>query len=141
MVGHLGKEKMQVFGFLSYTRQTASKTATFALLLLSLAGCSGAPQTFTGQLEPISGTCDDANRATLQRHGAIVQFTPQDGVLTLDGTVSSAGEITAVQQTLGMDRKPYRLMFTGVLAGTVITGQYVTPRCRYRVSLQQAGSS
>jgi hypothetical protein len=139
MVGHLGKEKMHGFGFLSYNPQTASKTAACAVVLAPLLGCASNAETFAGKLEPVSGACDAANRATLQRHGAIVQFTPQDGVLTLDGTLSAAGEISAAQQTVGMDRKPYRLSFTGRLSGTTITGEYVTPRCRYHVTLQQAG--
>ncbi len=139
-MGRLGKEKMHESGYLSYRRAGAWKTATLALLLAALGRCGSDVQTFAGQLQPLSGTCDVANRATLQRHGAIVQFTPQDGVLTLDGTLSTSGEISAAQQTLGMDRKPYRLSFTGQLAGTSITGQYVTPRCRYHVTLRQAGS-
>jgi hypothetical protein len=141
MVGHLGKEKMRAYGFCSYVRVFARRTGLLTLLLVPLANCGDGVQTYVGQLEPLSGSCDVANRATLQRHGAIVQFSPQDGVLTLDGTLSSAGQIDAAQQTIGMDRKPYRLMFSGALAGSAITGQYVTPRCRYRVTLHLAGGA
>ncbi len=118
--------------FLSYIRQSL-------LLTLPLAACAGDPLiTYTGTLTPTAGTCDATNRATLQRHGANLQFTPQDGVLVLDGTVSPAGAINASTTSTSMDRKPYHLTFTGQVAGNAITGAYVTPRCRYAVKLTAA---
>jgi hypothetical protein len=115
--------------FLSYA-------ARIFILTLPLAACAGdAPITYTGTLIPSAGTCDLTNRATLQRHGANLQFTPQDGVLVLDGTVSPTGTISASETTSSMDRKPYHLTFTGQVHGTSVTGTYVTPRCRYAVAL------
>jgi hypothetical protein len=137
-LGHLGKEKMRIIGFLSYRQFHPAKIAA-AALCASLAACS-TTQTFTGSLQPQAGTCDVLNRATLQRQGHIIQFTPQDGVMVLDGTLSTTGQITAAQQTLGMDRKPYRLTFTGQLTGDTIQGNYVSPRCRYSVTLKLADS-
>jgi hypothetical protein len=135
----VGKEKMQMDGFLSYAVSSAKLWPAPLILLcgLGLAGCAN-DTTYAGNLEPLGGACDAANRATLQRHGSVVQFTPQDGVLTLDGTITAAGQVTAAQQTLGMDRKPYRLAFNGQLVGSSITGTYVTPRCRYHTALHLA---
>ncbi len=130
---------MPVISFLSYQGHSA-RSAVMVAAVAALSGCSGSSQTYAGKLEPEAGVCDAANRATLHRQGAIVQFTPQDGVLTLDGTVASSGQVAAFQQTVGMDRKPYRLSFTGQIAGDAITGSYVTPRCRYRVTLHAAGA-
>lgn len=123
-------------GFLSYARFGARHPVLpLAVLAAALTGCAS-DTSYAGKLAPLAGACDITNRATLQRHGNVVQFTPQDGVLTLDGTITSAGQITAAQQTLGMDRKPYRLSFEGQLTGSTVTGTYVTPRCRYQVALQ-----
>ncbi len=135
---------MQTFGFLSYALGAkclpGRLAARSAALAAAVAGCATTGQTYAGKLEPEAGVCNSASRATLHRQGAIVQFTPQDGVLTLDGTVSAEGRVVAAQQTVGLDRKPYRLSFAGQLAGNDITGMYVTPRCRYRVILRAAGT-
>jgi hypothetical protein len=132
----VGKEKMQMDGFLSYDR-SKRLILPLGLVLVVLTGCAQ-DTAYAGKLAPLAGTCDAGTRATLQRHGSVIQFTPQDGVLALDGTVTQSGQIVAVQQTLGMDRKPYRLSFTGQLTGDSITGTYVTPRCRYSAALHIA---
>ena len=122
---------MQHIRFLSYRPLAALAAAAF------LSACAAStPTTYTGTLAPLAGTCDVLNRATLQRHAETVQFTPQDGVMVLEGTITPSGDISATEQTTGMDRKPYRLVFTGRVQGQAITGTYVSPRCRYTVSLQ-----
>jgi len=132
---------MQVNGFLSYKRSNRRFWPPIGvaplLIVWALAGCAD-DMGYAGTLAPVGGTCDTGTRATLQRHGSVIQFAPQDGVLTLDGTVNSAGQIVAAQQTLGMDRKPYRLSFTGQVTGDNVTGTYVTPRCRYEATLHIA---
>jgi hypothetical protein len=148
-LGHLGKEKMHKLNLFSYHHQSAAPirraaipnlaVPTLAISALALAACTGSQETYVGTLKPRSGICDVLNRATLQRHGANIQFTPQDGVLVLDGTWSGTGQLTAAQQTIGMDRKPYTLQFTGQAANGTISGSYVTPRCHYEVNLKISG--
>jgi hypothetical protein len=134
MMGRLGKENMHRIGFLSYTTLQAVVALMAAATLAACAG--GQTVTYVGHLTALAGTCDATNRATLQRHGTAVQFTPQDGVLVLEGTVSAGGAINASTQTTGMDRKPYNLSFRGQIEGGSVSGTYASSRCRYGVQLQ-----
>lgn len=108
------------------------------IVVAALTGCAAVPRvTYTGTLTPLSGTCDPASPATLIQTDATVQFTPQNGVLYLDGTISPDGAVHASAETPGMDRKPYRLVLTAQRQADRIAGTYTTPRCRYAVTLRQ----
>jgi hypothetical protein len=130
---------MHIIRFLSYKARRRAAPLLAATLMSACA--NGPPGTFTGSLTPLAGTCDATNRATLTRHHDTVLFTPQDGVLILEGTVAPGGAINASVQTTGMDRKPYRVLFSGTLTNDTITGTYVTTRCRYGVALHAVPGS
>jgi hypothetical protein len=105
-------------------------------MLLILSGCAGDDRfTYAGDLTPTSGSCEPPGRAMLIRHGRYVQFTPRQGVLILDGQIAPDGQVTASLDTQGADRKPYHLILRAQLAANQVTGTYITPRCRYAVSL------
>jgi hypothetical protein len=126
MLGQSGKEKMHKLRFLSQAVAPA----------LLLAACAAdAPVTYAGDLVPQAGTCDPPVRASLIKRGRDVDFTPSQGVLILTGQIAPSGAITAHLQTQGADHKPYALKLTANLSGTTITGDYITPRCRYAVRL------
>jgi hypothetical protein len=138
-LGQVGKEKMHRIRLLSYFATNRPSVAALLAAAGLLSACAGGPpSTYVGTLTPVAGTCDVLNRASLNRNGETVQFTPQEGVTVLEGTISPSGAITASAQTMGMNRQPYRLAFTGVLHGQTMTGTYVTPRCRYTVLLNAA---
>ena len=128
---------MQYIRLLSYFTLNCPAGAALLAATCLLTACAGGPPTaYVGKLTPLAGTCDVLNRATVNRNGETVQFTPQEGVTVLEGTISRSGAIAASAQTMGMNRQPYRLAFTGVLHGQTMSGTYVTPRCRYSVLLQ-----
>jgi len=132
----VGKEKMRKSGYLSYTYDIIGCLLPLSVLCIALAGCADdVPSRYVGSLTPLAGTCDTAARTLLVRHASSVEFVPQDGVLILRGTLNAAGDIEATQDMRGATQGPYRLTFTGKLAADQITGTYVTPRCRYRVTL------
>ena len=103
----------------------------------SLAACASEQASFAGDLTPVAGTCDAASRALLVKRGRYLQFTPRQGVLVLDGAVAADGKLAASLKTQGADRKPYPLSFTATLTGRDVSGEFVTPRCRYAVHLKQ----
>jgi hypothetical protein len=106
------------------------------ITLLIVSACAGEERiTYAGDLTPSSGTCDPPGRAALIRHGRYIQFTPRQGVLILDGQVAPDGKVTASLDTPGADRKPYHLTFDARLTSSTINGTYITPSCRYTVSL------
>ncbi len=124
---------MQPIRLLSYALGRA------AVFIPVLAACSAdQPATFAGQMLPQAGDCDPASRAVLIKRGAYIQFTPEQGVLILNGQIGPAGDLTATLDTPGADRKPYHLRLTGTLSGHTITANYVTPRCRYTLKLDRA---
>jgi hypothetical protein len=133
MLGRLGKEKMQLKSFLSYLRQAAGLAPLCCVVLVACV--PSLPNKFVGDLRPVGGSCDKGNRAVLTRAGSSVMFAPQDGVLVLDGRLSGKGEVSASLEVRGMNRAPYRLVFTGKVQEDRILGTYVTPRCRYDVTL------
>jgi hypothetical protein len=122
----VGKEKMR-------------KLRIFSLTTLLTACGANQPISYAGQMSPQSGVCDAAAPAVLVKRGRYVQFTPQEGTLVLSGQTASDGTVQASLDTLGADRKPYHLSFQGRLTDRAGTGQYVTPRCRYIVTLRQEG--
>ena len=137
-MGHLGKEKMQKKGLSSYGWRFQAVAALVVAPLAGLLGCSaGQSATYVGTLTAVSGTCDALNRATLVIHGTTVQFLPQDGVLALDGTATDGGVIAADQAAPGMDRRPYHLVLNAQRQAEVVTGTYLTPRCRYTLALHK----
>ena len=125
-LGQLGKENMRIYRIIS--------------LALPLYACAAdQPVTFSGQIVPQAGACDVAASAILIIRGTYVQFTPQEGILTLSGRATPDGAIRANLDTQGADRKPYHLRLEAALAGQTIAGRYITPRCLYTVSLRRAG--
>jgi hypothetical protein len=134
MLGQLGKEKMQRRRLLSYAQQAPGLVAFLATALLA-ACATGLPSKFVGTLLPVAGSCDEGNRAVVTRAGSSIMFLPQDGVLVLDGRLSDNGEVSASVAVRGINHVPYRLVFTGKVRENQIVGTYVTPRCRYNVTL------
>ncbi len=127
---------MQLSGENSYKPEFIGYLLPVAALCIALPGCADdAPSRYAGSLAPLAGTCDDSTRTLLVRHASSVEFVPQDGVLILHGTVDQAGNIAAAHDMRGATQGPYRLTFTGKLVADRITGIYVTPRCRYQVTL------
>jgi hypothetical protein len=130
-LGQVGKEKM-------HKPRLFSLGGLAALAAVSgLVGCGAEQASFAGDLTPIAGACDAASRALLVKRGRYLQFAPREGVLVLDGAVGADGKLAATLKTQGADRKPYALSFTATLAGREISGEFVTPRCRYSVHLNQ----
>jgi hypothetical protein len=124
---------MHPYRFLSQTTPALSAAA------LVLAAC-GANQavTFAGDLTPVAGACDAPGRAVMIKRGQYVEFTPRQGVLILNGQIDPGGHVIASAQTPGADRKLYTLKLDAALSGPIIAGTYVTPRCRYAVTLSQS---
>jgi hypothetical protein len=136
----MGKEKNHLKCILSYT---AARACAFAVLGAAITAVGGLiascaaerPDHFAGVLQPQAGTCDPPGRAKLVLNGSHVLFTPREGIIILDGAVAADGTIRATATSNGMDRTPYRQTFTGNLAGDRVSGSYMTPRCRYTVTL------
>ncbi len=109
-----------------------------ALLPLALlASCALGDQDaiFAGPVMPVRGECDSPSRATLTVRHRNIEFAPTSGVLVLLGALGPDGRIDAGLTRPGIDGKPFRLSLKARLAGSVIAGDYVTPRCRYTVRL------
>ena len=111
----------------------------FATLLL-LTACAGPTAATDGQwfgdmtpLQPAPGC--PPGRANLVSTRNAVLFTPGEGTQTLAGMIAADGTMTAERVTTGADKKPYAVAFTARIADGVISGSYVTPRCRYAVRL------
>lgn len=139
MLGYLGKEKILGGGVFSCASCFVGFLPCGSALLLGLAACAtGLPRKFVGELQPVAGTCDSGNRATLTRSGSSILFEPQEGVIVLNGTLSQTGEAAASVEMPGMNHVAYRLNFTGHVDGDRILGTYVTLHCRYRVTLRAA---
>ena len=109
---------------------------TALLATLALAACSSDSKTreYSGQLNPEAGTCDPAAQAQLLIRGDTVVFVPNSGTITLKGA-QRGNVVTATQNLLGADKKPYALTFQGTLHGLDINGLYKTGRCQYRALL------
>lgn len=107
----------------------------FILLPVLLSACADAPSTiYAGPVTPTAGMCDPRSRATLTLKQSAFVFAPNSGTLILAGHLT-AGQLAASLTLPGADKKPYPVSFTATLAGTTIAGTYITPRCRYAVSL------
>ena len=102
----------------------------------SLQACATAtPSYFAGAITPESGTCQPAGRALLSIKDGFVRFTPHEGVVSLTGTVTSSGAITAQATTTSLDHTPYHQSLTAALNGAAVTGIFTTSFCRYRLRL------
>ena len=110
-----------------------------ALLLLTSCG-TPAPGDgrWSGDMTPMPEVpgCP-AGRATLVGNGGAVLFTPNEGTLSLDGSLAPGGTITAASTRIGADKKEYATRFAARLDGDRIAGTYTTPRCKYAVVLQR----
>ncbi|MEJ0047571.1 MAG: hypothetical protein WDN04_16685 [Rhodospirillales bacterium] len=136
----MGKEKILLSDIISYTRLRVGMFYAHALRSAVVAavavGCAASrPDHFTGTLQPQGGACDPPSRAWLTLTDTHVHFTPREGVITLDGSLAADGTMQADAIANGMDHTPYRQSFTGRLIGDQVTGTYITPRCRYAVTL------
>ena len=119
------------------------------VLLLSALGASacasnpvGMQGQWVGTVKPVSGTCDPASQAVLTiRSGSAppyaVIFAPTSGVLTLHGNSDGDSQVEANLHTVGMNHQPYVLAFRGTRSGDLITGTYITQRCRSDVELRR----
>ncbi len=106
-----------------------------ALLPLMLAACADAPSTiYAGPVTPQSGMCDPVSQATLTLRKSAFVFAPDSGTIILTGHLT-AGQLAASLTLPGADKKPYPVTFAANLNATTISGTYITPRCRYAVSL------
>ncbi len=119
---------------------------TCLLLAFGVSACASNPTGIQGRwigtVKPASGSCDPASQAILSiasgrtpPYTAI--FTPTGGVLALQGSSDGIGHVTADLHTIGMNHQPYALAFSGTRDGDLITGIYITPRCRYDVRLER----
>ena len=78
-----------------------------------------------------------AGRATLVGNRGAVLFTPNEGTLSLDGSVAPGGAIEAEYARTGVDKKEYVAQFAARMDGDRIAGTYTTPGCKYAVALQR----
>lgn len=133
-MGHLGKEKNRVGRYVGISMHRG----LFALAALApcLAACTGAGTiTYSGTMVPVSGVCDPPSRAVLALEDDVVRFSPGEGVVTIDGTRSAAGEISGVVHSVGSDHLPATRTLVARLNAGYVVGNYTTPRCRYRFRL------
>ncbi len=104
-----------------------------ATLLSLLAGCAGGRDArYTGP----GPACGPASRATLVRQGDQVVLTPTDGSITLRGTVSPAGAVTAAWSAAGAKqpvkaggKPPATQIATGTIDGSGAHLRFVAPGC------------
>ncbi len=108
------------------------------LLALALTGCAemlpGTDARYTGRVVPESA-CGTEAPATLVVRRSRFTFTPTDGVLLITGDVAPDGTLAGQLTTPGVDRKPFTMTLAARIAATEVDGTYVTPRCRFRVTL------
>jgi hypothetical protein len=114
-----------------------NKWRTFFLAPLILSTCAEPEAMFTGQPKPLAGTCDPPGTAILTVRHRAVAFAPSTGTLVLKGTADAAGHLTADLTLPGSDHKPYRLTLDATRHADSVEGTYITPRCRYAISLKQ----
>lgn len=114
------------------------------LPLVVLAGCTGreSPGTsydlrWVGAVTPEAGRCPPSSVGTLTAvvRDRSVTFTPNDGVLVLQGTVGSDGTVHAAFAAQGADRHPFPLRLDATLSEAGVTGTYTSPICRSHVEL------
>ena len=112
-----------------------------ALTLLALSACVAAPTgangRWVGPVTPVAGTCDPAANAVLLVSPKSVTFSPDNGILLLRGHADALDHVTADLRTVGMNHQPYVLAFRGTRSGDLITGTYITQRCRSDVELRR----
>jgi len=110
------------------------------LTIAPLAACAMMADTsnYAGQMRPLAGTCDPASQAVLSLRNNTIIFAPASGTIFLRGALT--GATANAQLTLtDPDKHPYQLTFRAVLDGKTMSGTYVTPRCRYAVTLWRTG--
>ncbi len=90
---------------------------------------------FVGQLTPGSGRCEASDEAMLTLRGDKAQFSPNGGVLLLDGKADAAGQVAASLTLRGASGIPYALRLDAHREADRITGTYTTPDCRAAISL------
>jgi len=105
------------------------------IAIVTLAACSAATQNYSGDLRPIAGTCDPPSEALLTLRNTTIIFAPASGTTLLRGKID--GQVASADlKLIDPGKQPYHLSFQGVLNGRIITGTYVTPRCRYAATLR-----
>ncbi len=114
-----------------------NRRRTFFLAPLILSSCAGPEVIFSGQTRPLAGTCDPPATAVLTVRHRAVAFAPSTGTLVLKGTEDAAGHLSADLTLPGIDHKPYRLTLDATRQADAVVGIYITPRCRYAISLRQ----
>jgi hypothetical protein len=90
---------------------------------------------YTGTVQPVAGTCEAVSAGTLTLRANAVEFAPTSGVLVLTGTLAKDGSIRAQLVRPGSDKHPYTLTLQATLKSDQIEGDYLTPRCHYRLHL------
>jgi len=131
-LGRLGKEKMRIKGKKSFRRRGRLAVA----LATAISGCAGQPSHFIGPVQPRSGVCDPASRASLSLHDGFIQFAPNEGSLTLTGQIQPDGSYTAAWVPPNAQSHPGNFTLTAhSTPDGAVDGTYATPRCTYRVHL------
>jgi hypothetical protein len=125
------------------------RAATLMLMLaplIAVAGCTaGRNGRYAGSVVTQAGVCGLTSNGghadgTLMIRGDEVVFSPDQGVVLLNGRVDTAGHVKASVTAPGIDHKPFPMVFEGDLQGTRIAGRYATPRCRATVQLDRVGA-
>ena len=121
--------------------RAGSVTLCLVALAPMLVGCADPSVRYAGTVTTEQGACgpgfdaDGRSPATLMVQGGNVQFAPNDGVLVLNGHITSTGHVVASVDAPGADRKPFPQVFEGDRAEDRVTGRFATPRCRATVAL------
>ncbi len=104
------------------------------VVLLLLTQCA-TRAIYSGPVEPVAGTCEPASSGTLTLRADNVEFAPTSGVLVLTGVLDKDGGIHADLIRPGVEKLPYHLTLHATLRAGKIEGEYVTPRCHYKIHL------
>ena len=125
-------------------RNGATTTLLWCALIISACASNqvGLQGRWIGTVKPVSGTCDPASQAVLtieigETKPHAVVFAPTGGVLALRGNSDGESQVTADLHTTGINHQLYTLEFNGIKTGELITGTYISQRCRSEVTLHR----
>ena len=116
--------------------------ALIPVLLAALASCTApagldADGRWFGALTPAPAKpgCI-ASRASLVLRRTIVLFNPDESTWTLEGQAAPDGSLSAERDGVGVNKQPFKTIFSGHVTPSEVTGTYTTPRCTFTAALQ-----
>jgi hypothetical protein len=101
-----------------------------------LGACASREARYAGVMTPQSA-CGATEHATLMVVEGKASFAANDGAVVVPATVAPDGKLAGQLVLTGGDKKPFPLTLEGTVTDDAATGSYMTPRCRFALSLKR----